>query len=137
MFLELFKNLIIDRVIIFCNTKKSVQKLGGFLKANDIETTKLFFDMDHNSKTNIMKEFRDGTVKVIISTDITRGIHLQQVGLVINYDLKWDKVNYSRRVLRASGKNRGVAISLITELDSLFIKRLQDQYNIEINELPK
>ena len=124
MFLELFKNLNIDRVIIFCNTKKSVQKLGGFLKANDIETTKLFFDMDHNSKTNIMKEFRDVTVKVIISTDITRGIHLQQVGLVINYDLKWDKVNYSRRVLRASGKNRGVAISLITELDSLFIKRL-------------
>jgi len=85
-----------------------------------------------------MKQFRQGAVRVLITTDLlARGIDVQQVGLVINYELPLKKENYIHRIGRAGRFGRkGTAINFVTPQDARFIKELQEHYNTEINEMP-
>lgn len=88
-------------------------------------------DIDQQAREQVMKEFRNGTTRVLITTDLlARGIDVQQVGLVINFELPQKKENYIHRIGRAGrfGK-KGVAMNLITPNDAGFLKDLQTHYN--------
>ena len=86
----------------------------------------------------IMKQFRSGASKVLITTDIlARGIDVQQVDLVINYELPFKKENYIHRIGRAGRYGRkGMAINFVSPNDARFIREIQDHYNTQIEEMP-
>merc|ERR1719198_1098885 len=87
----------------------------------------------------IMKQFRSGASKVLITTDIlARGIDVQQVDLVINYELPFKKENYIHRIGRAGRYGRkGMAINFVSPNDARFIREIQDHYDTQIEEMPQ
>jgi translation initiation factor 4A len=86
----------------------------------------------------IMREFRSGSSRVLITTDLlARGIDVQQVSLVINYDLPNNRENYIHRIGRSGRFGRkGVAINFLTEKDYMDLKDIEKFYNTEITEMP-
>jgi translation initiation factor 4A len=85
-----------------------------------------------------MKEFRSGSTRVLITTDLlARGIDVQQVSLVINYDLPTNRENYIHRIGRSGRFGRkGVAINFITTGDVTYMKDIEAHYHTTISEMP-
>ena len=85
-----------------------------------------------------MKSFRDGTYRVLISTDLlARGIDIQQISIVVNYDLPHDIESYLHRIGRSGRFGRkGLAINLVTQRDVRDLEELQKFYNTQIEALP-
>ena len=84
-----------------------------------------------------MKQFRQGSIRVLITTDLlARGIDVQQVGCVINYELPYKKENYVHRIKRAGrfGK-KGTAINFVLPKDTAFIKEIEEHFNCKIDEM--
>jgi len=95
-------------------------------------------DMDQNTRDVIMREFRSGSSRVLITTDLlARGIDVQQVSLVINYDLPTQPENYLHRIGRSGRFGRkGVAINFVCEEDAGMLQDIQKFYNTVVEELP-
>ena len=91
-----------------------------------------------SERVNIMKEFRSGSSRILIATDLVgRGIDIQQVNLIINYDLPSDTAKYIHRIGRSGRFGRkGVAINFVTGGDAQFLVNLREYYNTQIEELP-
>jgi translation initiation factor 4A len=85
-----------------------------------------------------MKEFRDGSVRMLITTDLlARGIDVQQLSLVINYDIPNNRENYIHRIGRTGRFGRkGLALNFITDKDEPALADIEKFYNTNINELP-
>jgi len=98
---------------------------------NDFTVSAMNGEMDQMKRDTIMKEFRTGATRVLITTDLlARGIDVQQVGLVINYELPIKKEIYIHRIGRAGRFGRkGVAINFVLPNDAKFIREIQDHYN--------
>lgn len=94
--------------------------------------------MEHEKRELVMKEFRTGSSRVLISTDLlARGIDIQQVHLVINYDLPQQKEKYIHRIGRSGRFGRqGTAINFVMPSDSKFMKEIEQFYNTAIEEMP-
>lgn len=94
--------------------------------------------MEMSERVNVMKEFRSGSSRILISTDLLgRGIDIQQVNLIINYDLPTDTAKYIHRIGRSGRFGRkGVAINFVTPGDAPFLADLRKFYNTQIEELP-
>ena len=86
----------------------------------------------------IMREFRSGSSRVLITTDLlARGIDVQQVSLVINFDLPTNRENYIHRIGRSGRFGRkGVAINFLTSDDVRYLRDIEQFYNTEIVEMP-
>lgn len=136
--MELYRNLDISQAIIYCNTKKRVDWLTEQMKGMDFTVSSMHGEMDQVQRDLIMKEFRTATTRVLITTDLlSRGIDVQQVSIVINYELPKKKESYIHRIGRSGRFGRkGTAINFVTPEDAKFIKELQDHYNTQIDELP-
>lgn len=94
--------------------------------------------MDQVQRDMIMREFRTATTRILISTDLlARGIDVQQISVVINYDLPNRKESYIHRIGRSGRFGRkGTAINFVTPRDANFLKEIQEFYKTQINELP-
>src|SRR5258707_3714516 len=94
--------------------------------------------MDQKQRELLMKEFRSGSSRILISTDLlARGIDVQQVSLVINFDLPTNQENYIHRIGRGGRFGRkGVAINFITSQDFGAMKEIETFYATAINEMP-
>merc|ERR1719296_507817 len=85
---DLYETLTITQAIIYCNTRRKVDFLAEKMAARDFTISTMHADLDQKDRDRIMREFRSGSSRVLISTDLlARGIDVQQVSLVINYDL--------------------------------------------------
>lgn len=129
--LNLYSNLDINQALIYCNTKKRVEELEKIMTEKDFTVSVMHGEMDQLKRDIVMKQFRQGTIRVLITTDLlARGIDVQQVGLVINYELPFKKENYIHRIGRAGrfGK-KGTAINFVLPKDAAFIKEIQDHFN--------
>lgn len=136
--LNLYSNLDINQALIYCNTKKRVEELEKIMTEKDFTVSVMHGEMDQLKRDIVMKQFRQGTIRVLITTDLlARGIDVQQVGLVINYELPFKKENYIHRIGRAGrfGK-KGTAINFVLPKDAQFIKEIQDHFNTQIDEMP-
>lgn len=105
-----------DLCMIFCNTKKMVDELCTELTKHDIKAVSLHGDMKQEFRTRVMEQFRHGSAQILIATDVAaRGIDVDDVDLVVNFDLPQDNEYYIHRVGRTgrAGK-KGVAITLIS-----------------------
>ena len=136
--LNLYANLDINQALIYCNTKKRVEELEKSMTEHDFTVSIMHGEMDQLKRDIVMKQFRSGSVRVLITTDLlARGIDVQQVGLVINYELPFKKENYIHRIGRAGRFGRkGTAINFVLPKDAAFIKQIQDHFNTQIDEMP-
>ena len=112
--------------------------VDGVCSARDHTVSATHGDMDQNTRDIIMREFRSGSSRVLITTDLlARGIDVQQVSLVINYDLPTQPENYLHRIGRSGRFGRkGVAINFVTREDERMLQDIQRFYNTVIEELP-
>jgi translation initiation factor 4A len=135
---DLYTTLTITQAIIYCNTRRKVDWLTEQMKAGDYTVSSMHGDMDQRERDVIMREFRSGSSRVLITTDLlARGIDVQQVSLVINYDLPTNRENYIHRIGRSGRFGRkGVAINFITPGDIRYMKDIEQFYNTQIEEMP-
>jgi len=136
---DLYDNLTITQAVIFCNTKMKVNWLSDQMKKQNFTVVAMHGDMKQDERDSIMSDFRSGNSRVLISTDVwARGIDVQQVSLVINYDLPLDKENYIHRIGRSGRFGRkGVAINLLTKDDTAMMKDIERHYSIKVKRLPE
>jgi translation initiation factor 4A len=95
---DLYETLTITQAVIFCNTRRKVDWLTEMMHQRDFTVSSMHGDMEQKEREVIMREFRSGSSRVLITTDLlARGIDVQQVSLVINYDLPTNRENYIHR----------------------------------------
>jgi translation initiation factor 4A len=135
---DLYETLTITQAVIFCNTRRKVEWLTEKMHARDFTVSAIHGDMEQGQRDVIMREFRSGSSRVLITTDLlARGIDVQQVSLVINYDLPTNRENYIHRIGRGGRFGRkGVAINFMTVEDRRTLKDIETFYNTQIEEMP-
>merc|ERR1711968_370645 len=137
---DLYETLTITQAVIFCNTRRKVDWLTEKMTGRDFTVSCMHGDMDQKEREVIMREFRSGSSRVLITTDLlARGIDVQQVSLVINYDLPApnNKENYIHRIGRGGRFGRkGVAINFLSTEDVRTLREIEQFYNTQIDEMP-
>jgi len=135
---DLYETLTITQAIIYCNTRRKVDWLQEEMQKRDFTVSCMHGDMDQKERDIIMREFRTGSSRVLITTDLlARGIDVQQVSLVINFDLPTNRENYIHRIGRSGRFGRkGVAINFLTEGDVRYLRDIEQFYTTEISEMP-
>lgn len=135
---DLYETLTITQAVIFVNTRRKVDWLTERMHSRDFTVSAMHGDMEQKDRDVIMREFRSGSSRVLITTDLlARGIDVQQVSLVINYDLPANRENYIHRIGRGGRFGRkGVAINFITRDDERMLKDIETFYNTQIDEMP-
>ncbi|KAI5705220.1 hypothetical protein M8J76_014109 [Diaphorina citri] len=135
---DLYGTLSITQAVIFCNTRRKVDWLTESMLKKEFTVSAMHGDMDQNARDVIMRQFRSGSSRVLITTDLlARGIDVQQVSLVINYDLPSNRENYIHRIGRGGRFGRkGVAINFVTAEDKRTLKDTEQFYNTRIEEMP-
>ncbi|XP_076436049.1 eukaryotic initiation factor 4A-I-like isoform X2 [Babylonia areolata] len=135
---DLYETLTITQAVIFCNTRRKVDWLTEKMHGRDFTVSAMHGDMDQKERDVIMREFRTGSSRVLITTDLlARGIDVQQVSLVINYDLPANRENYIHRIGRGGRFGRkGVAINFVTNEDIRTLHDIEQFYNTTIEEMP-
>mmetsp|Transcript_5328 Transcript_5328/g.11650 ORF Transcript_5328/g.11650 Transcript_5328/m.11650 type:complete len:415 (-) Transcript_5328:121-1365(-) len=135
---DLYETLTITQAIIYCNTRRKVDWLQEHMQERDFTVSCMHGDMDQRERDIIMREFRSGSSRVLITTDLlARGIDVQQVSLVINFDLPTNRENYIHRIGRSGRFGRkGVAINFLTEGDVRYLRDIEQFYQTEITEMP-
>jgi translation initiation factor 4A len=135
---DLYETLTITQAIIYCNTRRKVDWLTDGMTQKDFTVSAMHGDMDQKERDIIMREFRSGSSRVLITTDLlARGIDVQQVSLVINYDLPTNRENYIHRIGRSGRFGRkGVPINFLTSGDVRYMRDIEAFYNTQIEEMP-
>jgi len=135
---DLYDTLNITQAVIFCNTRRKVDWLTDKMRSRDFTVSSTHGDMSQKDRDVILSEFRTGSSRVLITTDLlARGIDVQQVSLVINYDLPRNLENYIHRIGRSGRFGRkGVAINFITSEDKQTLKDIEQFYHTQIDEMP-
>jgi translation initiation factor 4A len=136
---DLYESLTITQAIIYCNLRRKVDYLADQMTKRDFTVSTMHANLDQKERDLIMREFRSGSSRVLISTDLlARGIDVQQVSLVINYDLPMDMANYLHRIGRSGRFGRkGVAINFVTHNDARVMRDIERYYHTQIQELPR
>ncbi|CAH1763410.1 11979_t:CDS:2 [Entrophospora sp. SA101] len=135
---DLYDTLTITQAVIFCNTRKKVDWLTDKMREANFTVSSMHGEMPQKERDQIMQEFRQGTSRVLITTDIwARGIDVQQVSLVINYDLPINRELYIHRIGRSGRFGRkGVAINFVTSEDVRILRDIEQYYSTQIDEMP-
>jgi translation initiation factor 4A len=135
---DLYETLTITQAIIYCNTRRKVDFLADQLTKRDFTVSTMHAELDQKERDLVMREFRSGSSRVLISTDLlARGIDVQQVSLVINFDLPQNMENYLHRIGRSGRFGRkGVAINFVTNNDVRAMKDIERYYHTQIEEMP-
>jgi len=137
--LDLYKNLNIAQALIYCNKRQKAEWLAETMTKNGFPITCIHGDMDVKDRMERMKSFRRGETRILISTDLlARGIDVQQVSLVINYELPREIDNYIHRIGRSGRYGRkGTAINLLSSEDMRTMRELEEHYKMTVEPLPQ
>jgi len=135
---DLYSQLTISQALVYVNERKKADLLAEKMAQQGFPLSVIHGEMDVNERKKRMAEFRSGEVRVMISTDmLARGIDVQQVSLVINYELPIEKENYIHRIGRAGRFGRkGVTINLISPEDKRAKDEIEQHWKIAMQLLP-
>ena len=138
---DLYETITVSQTVIFCSSKKKVIWLQKELEDREFTTSIIHGDMFNDERQKIMNQFRSGSSRILISTDLlARGIDVQQVSLVINYDMPYGiegRENYLHRIGRSGRFGRkGVAINFLKYEDVNIMREIERFYSTQIEELP-
>jgi translation initiation factor 4A len=136
--IDLYKFISIGQAIVYCNKKNKADELKYSLIDKNFAVSILHGDMVQKEREEIMTEFRSGKTRILITTDIlSRGIDIQQVSLVINFDMLKYPQTYIHRIGRSGRFGRkGCAINFVTRKEKNILGFIQKIYNTEIIPLP-
>ncbi|KAG7624578.1 putative RNA helicase [Arabidopsis thaliana] len=136
---DLYDTLIITKAVIFCNTKRKVDYISEKMRSSNFTVSSMHGDMPQKERDEIMNQFRTGESRVLITTDMfARGIDVDQVSLVINYDLPNNRELYIHRIGRSGRFGRkGVAINFVKNDEIKILRDIEQYYSTQIDELPK
>lgn len=137
--LDIYKNMNISQALIYCNKRQKAEWLADNMTRSGFPITCIHGDMDVKERMERMRSFRRGETRVLISTDLlARGIDVQQVSLVINYELPIEKENYIHRIGRSGRFGRkGTAINLLCNEDTSDMEDIKRVFKIEMQSLPQ
>lgn len=135
---DLYEALSIAQCVIFANTRRKVMWLSDEMNQLHHTVSAMHGEMEQKEREQIMREFRTGSSRMLITTDLlARGIDVQQVSLVINFDLPANRENYIHRIGRGGRFGRkGTAINIIGEEDKRNLSDIEKFYNTKIDEVP-
>jgi len=135
---DIYENMTINQSIIYCNQKRNVDYLYKKLTEQHFVCSCIHGNMDYAERNQVMKKFRTGEARVLISTDLlARGIDVQQVSVVINYDLPVQIENYLHRIGRSGRFGRkGFGLNFVTEQDFPRLREIEKYYETQIEPLP-
>ena len=136
---DLFQTISLTQTIIYCNSIERVQDLTNAMIQDNFPVVCIHSGMKKEERREVFQDFKTGKYRVLISSDVTaRGIDIQQVSVVINFDLCKNKHTYLHRIGRSGRWGRkGIAINMITKRDIPHMKEIQSYYNTQIEELPE
>lgn len=135
---DLYQQLNISQALIYCNKRQRADWLAEKMSQQGFPLSVIHGEMDVDERKKRMDDFRKGAVRVMISTDmLARGIDVQQVSLVINYELPVQKENYVHRIGRAGRFGRkGVTINLISPEEKRALSEIEEYWGIKVETLP-
>lgn len=135
---DLFERLTISQTIIYCNSVNRVVELHAAMKADGFAVCCVHSNMDKDERNHSFNEFKCGKFRVLISSNVTsRGIDIQQVNIVINFDLPKDPHTYLHRIGRSGRWGRkGIGVNFVTRKDVSTLKTIEEHYSSRMEELP-
>ena len=136
---DIYNKMNFSQCIIYCNSVRRVQDLYEAMKQDDFPVCCIHSNMDKTERTNAFRDFRTGSSRVMISSNVTaRGIDIQQVSVVINFDIPRNVHTYLHRIGRSGRWGRkGTGINFITRRDMFQLRAIEDFYHCQIGELPE
>ena len=119
------------RAIVFCNRKSTTEDVYESLKRRGVKCEMLSGDVNQNRRLKTLEEFREGKVKIVVATDVAgRGIHVDDIEYVINFDFPYEAEDYVHRIGRTGrAGNTGIAISFADEDESFAIPEIEEYIN--------
>ena len=132
---DLYESLTITQSIIYCNSKRRVEWLANTNR--DFTVSAIHSDLSPQQRNLVMREFRSGTSRVLLATDLlANGVDVQ-VSVVINFDVPSNRENYIHRIGRSGRLGRkGVAINLVLHREAWWLREMEQFYNTSIEEMP-
>jgi len=136
---DLFSNISVSQCIIYCNSIQRVNDLYDSMKNEEFPVCRIHSNMTKEERSNNYRSFLTGDYRVLISSNVTaRGIDIQQVSTVVNFDIPNDVHTYLHRIGRSGRFGRkGLGINFITKRDIRKLKEIEEFYETSIQELPK
>jgi translation initiation factor 4A len=136
---DLFSNISVSQCIIYCNSIQRVNDLYDSMKNEQFPVCRIHSNMSKEERSNNYRSFLTGDYRVLISSNVTaRGIDIQQVSTVVNFDIPNDVHTYLHRIGRSGRFGRkGLGINFITKRDIRKLKEIEEFYETSIQELPK
>lgn len=136
---DLYDTINIGQCIIYMNSKQKIVDVYNRLTKDNFPVDYINSDRTVDERNKIMNDFRSGILRILISSDLlARGIDIQQLSLVINFDLPREKETYIHRIGRSGRYGRkGVAINLITNREVEYLKSIEEFYDTQIVEMPQ
>lgn len=138
---DLYETLTVTQAVIFCSSRRKVDWLQSQLETREFTVSAIHGDMEDRDRALIMQQFKSGSSRILIATDLlARGIDVQQVSLVVNYDMPRGpdgRENYIHRIGRGGRFGRkGVAINFVTRDDAPVLRGIEKHYSTQISEMP-
>jgi translation initiation factor 4A len=138
MLIDLYQYITINQSLIYVNKRQKAEWLAKQLSSQGFTLEYIHGDMEVAERKKRMEDFRSGSVRLLISTDLlARGIDVQQVSMVVNFELPLQRENYVHRIGRSGryGK-KGVAINLVCADEMKMIHDIEYHYSTRILEIP-
>lgn len=131
---QCLSNELPESCIVFCRTQNRCEEVYEFLKSNQVNCQRLHAGLLQEKRFKIMKDFKEGKIRILISTDVcSRGIDIQKVDCIINYDMPDTSYSYVHRIGRSARVNEsGKAFTFISELDCEKALKLQEDLSFQV-----
>ena len=136
---DIYDTINVAQCIIYINSKNKLMEVNDRLKEKGFPVECIHGELSSDLRKQIMEDFKSGKLRILLSTDLlSRGIDIQQLSLVINFDLPREKETYIHRIGRSGRYGRkGVSINFVTERDLEYQGEIQSFYNTKIEEMPQ
>ena len=137
--IDIYDTINVSQCIIYINSKNKLMEICNLLKQRGFPVDCIHGDLSGDLRKSIMDNFKSGKLRMLLSTDLlSRGIDIQQLSLVINYDLPREKETYIHRIGRSGRYGRkGVSINFVTDRDIDYQNDIQKFYDTKIEEMPQ
>ena len=135
---DIFKSDDLKRVIIFCGSKMKVKQVAGALQRKHINCGEMHSDLDQAMRDEVMFKFKSGQFDVLVATDIVaRGIDIDDISMVINYDVPHDAEDYVHRIGRtARAASEGSAITFVSDDDIYYFQQIEKFLGKQVDKTP-
>ncbi|MDE6438254.1 MAG: DEAD/DEAH box helicase, partial [Muribaculaceae bacterium] len=140
LLINLFKTRHSTRVIVFAASKLKVKDLTRELRRQRFKAAEMHSDLEQNKREEVMNEFRAGKIDILVATDIlARGIDIDDIAMVVNYDVPREAEDYVHRIGRTARANAdGMAVTLVCDMDQQRFGRIEKflGYEVKKGEIP-